>query len=80
MIVDSSIQHHVIKNWANSKNNKFSIRTMRMVAVAWILVNKFYCTIKGGFIRDWVIRGEEKLPRNVDLSNILKLNPHTGFY
>lgn len=51
-----------------------------MVAVAWILVNKFHCTIKGGFIRDWVIRGEEKLPQNVDLSNLLKPNKYTGFY
>lgn len=46
---------------------------MRMVVVSWILVNKFDCTIKGGFIRDWVIRGKEWLPPG-DLSNLLKSN------
>lgn len=55
---------------------------MRMVAVCWILVNKFHCKIKGGFIRDWVIRGIEWLPplkAGEDYSNLMKICPRNGY-
>ena len=51
---------------------------MRMVAVCWVLVNKFHCTIKGGFIRDWVIRGKQWLPPG-DLSKIMSKNPMNNY-
>ena len=73
MIVDSEIDYQTVKSWAQSPTHNFKPRTMRMVAVCWILVNKFNCTIKGGFIRDWVIRGKEWLPPG-NLSNLLQLN------
>ena len=56
MIVDGSIDYHVVRSWAQNSENIYSNRTMRMVAVCWILTNKFDCSIKGGFIRDWVVR------------------------
>lgn len=78
MIVDSDLEYHVVKSWAQSENYGFRLRTMRMVAVCWVLVNKFHCTIKGGFIRDWVIRGYEYLPKG-DLSNIMKVSKRNGY-
>lgn len=59
MIVDSSIQYQTVKRWANgNKMSQYSIRTMKMVAVSWILVTKFNCIITGGFVRDWIVNGE----------------------
>lgn len=49
-----------------------------MVAVSWILVNKFHCVIKGGFIRDFVVRGYEWLPSG-DLSNLMSVCPRNGY-
>ena len=57
MIVDSKIEYHVVKSWTYNITMHYSNRTMRMVAVCWILVTKFDCTIKGGFVRDFVVRG-----------------------
>jgi hypothetical protein len=56
MIVDSSIDYHVIKSWAHNKSMDYSNRTMKMIAVCWVLTTKFDCSIKGGFVRDWVVR------------------------
>lgn len=56
MIVDGDIDYHIIRSWAHSSKHKYSARTMRMVAVCWVLTNKFDCSIKGGFVRDWVVR------------------------
>jgi hypothetical protein len=74
MIVDSTIEYHIVRSWAHSQTNQYSSRTMRMVAVCWILTNKFNCSIKGGFIRDWVVRNHESLP-NKNLTTILERNP-----
>jgi hypothetical protein len=60
MIVDSSLKYHIVKSWTFNNKMKYSNRTMRMIAVCWVLVTKFNCTIKGGFLRDFVIRGESK--------------------
>ena len=52
-----------MNTWVNGKgpNTQFP-RTARMIAVCWILVNKFDCVIKGGFVRDWIINADEKVP------------------
>ena len=55
-------------------------RTMKMIAVSWLLVTKFNCIIKGGFVRDWIVRGYEYLPLNTDLKKLLTRNPYNGFY
>lgn len=85
MIVDGSISYNVVKSWAqNSKKFiqapgvEFHPRTMRMVTVCWILVNKFNCEIKGGFIRDWVVRGDSKIPNGLNLKKLLSVNPLNG--
>ena len=54
-------------------------RTMKMIAVSWLLVTKFNCVIKGGFVRDWIVRGYEYLPPNTDLRKLLTRNPYNGF-
>jgi hypothetical protein len=72
MIVDSQIEPHIIKNWASSATHWFKQRRMRMVAVSWVLFNKFNWTIKCGFIRDWVIRGYEWLPPGY-LTNLMSV-------
>jgi hypothetical protein len=73
-IVDSRIEHYVIKGWVNGKGplTKYP-RTARMIATCWVLVNKFNCVVKGGFVRDWVVNGEEVLPAG-DQSNLLQKN------
>lgn len=78
MLVDSELDYHIVKNWVDSKNHDFKPRTMRMVAVCWILVNKFHCVIKGGFIRDFVVRGYEWVPAG-DLSNLMSKCPRNGY-
>ena len=78
MIVDSDMDYHIVKNWVDSKNHDFSQRTMRMVAVCWILVNRFNCIIKGGFIRDFVVRGYEWLPPG-DLSDLMEICARNGY-
>jgi hypothetical protein len=50
-----------------------------MIAVCWILINKFNCKIKGGFVRDWVVNGTEFIPPGTDLKNLLKPNPRNKF-
>jgi hypothetical protein len=49
-----------------------SERTAKMIAVSWALV-LFDCTITGGFVRDWIVNGEEhskpgepSIPSNID--------------
>lgn len=80
MVVDSSINFHTIQNWGStSKLMPYLDRTMKMIAVCWVLVNKFNCVIKGGFVRDWIVRGHEYLP-NTDLKNLLEKNPYNHFY
>ncbi len=57
-IVDSRIQTYVIKGWVHGRGpfTKYP-RTARMIAACWVLVNKFNCVVKGGFVRDWVVNG-----------------------
>ena len=57
-IVDSKIQHYVIKSWANGRGPSENARTSRMIVVCWVLTNMFDCVVKGGFIRDWVVNSE----------------------
>ena len=58
-IVDSKIEWYVIKGWVNKCGIKTKyVRTARMVAVCWVLVNMFNCVVKGGFVRDWVVNGD----------------------
>ena len=78
-IVDSKLDHHIIKGWANGSgpSTKYS-RTGRMLAVCWVLTNVFHCVIKGGFVRDWVVNKEEVLPIG-NLRNLLKENPRNNF-
>lgn len=78
MIVDSQLEPHILKKWVQHPKHDYKPRTMRMVAVCWVLVNKFKCTIKGGFIRDFVVNGSEYLPPG-DLSNIMKKCPRNGY-
>lgn len=61
-IVDSRKQHYILKGWASGKGPETKYpRTARMIAVSWVLVNLFGCTIKGGFVRDWVVNADEWL-------------------
>jgi len=78
-IVDSKIDHHIIKDWANCSGSSTSyLRTSRMIATCWILVNKFHCVIKGGFVRDWIVNNEEILP-STNRRNLLQSNPRNTF-
>ena len=55
-IVDSRLDHHIIKGWANGYGPSTAYpRTARMIAASWVLTNTFGCVIKGGFVRDWVV-------------------------
>jgi len=55
-IVDSGLDHHIIKGWAKGYGpSTFYPRTARMIAASWVLTNMFDCAIKGGFVRDWVV-------------------------
>jgi hypothetical protein len=78
-IVDSKIEPHVRRSWTlgGASNTKYP-RTARMIAVCWVLVCMFDCTIKGGFVRDWVINQDEWLP-NGSLNNLLSLNPRNKY-
>lgn len=79
MIVDSNIEYQTVKGWAiGNKMSQYLDRTMKMIAVSWVLVTKFNCIIKGGFVRDWIVNGKQYLP-NIDLKNLLTLNPYNGF-
>ena len=49
-----------------------------MVAVCWVLVTKFDCTIKGGFVRDWVIGNRDKLSAGNNLKKIMGRNNLNG--
>jgi hypothetical protein len=51
-----------------------------MIAVCWILVKRFDCVVKGGFVRDWIINGKDEIDNNLDLRNLLQINPRNGFY
>lgn len=51
-----------------------------MIAVCWVLVNRFDCVIKGGFVRDWVVNGEEVLPKTEkERVDLLQNNPRNQF-
>jgi hypothetical protein len=43
-----------------------------MELVAWILVTKFDCILEGGFVRDWIVGGRSKIPKQ---GFKLKVNP-----
>lgn len=75
-IVDSKLQHYVLKGWVNGKGPETKYpRTARMIAVCWVLVNLFNCTIKGGFVRDWVVNADEWLDLTVqERLNLLQPN------
>jgi hypothetical protein len=58
-IVDSKIDQRIIKDLANcSGSSTRYLRTGRMIATCWVLVNKFDCIIKGGFVRDWIVNND----------------------
>ena len=80
-IVDSSLDFYILKGWVSGSgpNTKFP-RTARMIAACWVLTCKFHCVIKGGFVRDWVVNGEEVVPplKN-DRVNLLQKNPRNPF-
>jgi hypothetical protein len=80
-IVDSKIEPYILKGWCNGKGpSTKEARTARMIAVCWILVTKFDCVIKGGFVRDWVVNGEEVLPKTeLERKNLLQKNPRNRF-
>ena len=42
-------------------------RIHKMELVAWILVNKYHCILKGGFVRDWIVGGREHFPAGTKL-------------
>lgn len=56
--MDPSIDEISIKSLGKKGKAVRSDRINRMIAVCWILINKFNCKIKGGFVRDWVINGK----------------------
>ena len=62
-IVDSYLDFYVLKGWVSGSgpNTKYA-RTARMIAVCWVLTCRFHCVIKGGFVRDWIVNGEEVVP------------------
>lgn len=69
-IVDSEREYHLVKNLINGKSSR-SMRLRRMIAVCWVLVKRFDCIIKGGFVRDWVINGTEKIDPSIDPKNLI---------
>ena len=77
MIVDSQLDYHIVKSWTHNSNMPYLNRTMRMVAVCWVLVTKFHCSIKGGFVRDWVIKNKQHLPPG-DLTKLLQKTYRNG--
>lgn len=70
-IVDPKIDFAVLKSWVSGVYDSVTIRTYRMIAVCWILVNRYDCIIKGGFIRDWVVNGKEENIPGGPLNNLL---------
>lgn len=78
-IVDPNIEHYRLKNLSNGKHSKYSARIRRMIAVCWYLVNECECTIKGGFVRDWIVNGKDIIPPGVDLGNLLQKNVRNRF-
>ena len=50
-----------------------------MIAVCWVLVNRLNCVIKGGFVRDWVVNGEEVLDTSKDLTKLLSKNKRNKY-
>ena len=55
----------------NNGAGPHATRETRMMCVARIAIHEFHCRISGGFVRDWIIRGEAKHPaREVDPSNL----------
>lgn len=65
-LVDSKMPHYILKSWCSGRgpSTKFP-RTARMIAVSWVLINLFDCVVKGGFVRDWIVNGEEVVPVTV---------------
>jgi hypothetical protein len=60
----------------------YSERTAKMVVVSWALVTYFDCIIKAGFVRDWIVNGEDEtkpgqplVPANINA----EMTPHTIF-
>lgn len=76
-IVDPKINVAILKSWASGVYSKVPIRVYRMVTVCWVLVNKYDCCIKGGFLRDWVINGECNIPGGSQSDMLEEFN---GFY
>jgi hypothetical protein len=48
---------------------KNATRESRMEVVAWVAICQFHCKLEGGFVRDWVVQHQSKVPAN------LKNNP-----
>ena len=46
----------------NATKGANATRETRMEVVAWIAVCKFKCKLEGGFVRDWIVRGEAEYP------------------
>lgn len=59
--------------------NPLLSRTRRMVNAAWILVCMFNCRLWGGFVRDWVLRGETSAPKaGIQRSHRVEMDPGGG--
>jgi hypothetical protein len=80
-IVDSRIEHYIIKGWVNGRGPFTGYpRIARMIAACWVLVNNFSCVIKGGFVRDWVVNGDEVLDTKKDLTKLLQVNARNKYF
>ena len=45
-----------------------------MELVAWILITKFNCIVEGGFIRDWIVRGDSEFPKGLQIPSKVLVN------
>ena len=46
------------------------LRFVRQFLIAWILINEYGCIIKGGFVRDWIVAGNDFFPKGTKFNDL----------
>lgn len=54
-------------------------REQKMEVVSRLLIRKFKCKVTGGFIRDWVINGQQQAPVGVAFENWIEKSSFGGW-
>jgi hypothetical protein len=72
-VTDSQRSELDLWRWSKGKE---ATRATRMEVVAWVALCQFDCRLEGGFVRDWVVRGEEMAPPGVSMDKWLEWDKH----